>query len=100
MGTEVRTSKQLTMTTQPYLLDVPKNRTKLDVWKERHGVAVRLIPEDTNYLSATPEYHEATVRHAGNTFTVGTGPTEEDACMEVAEKLRLPWLQSINQSDL
>jgi len=79
------------------LAEVPIFRTKLEVWKEKYGVVTDPIPPhpsdapDADRWRAFRSYYDDYIAH---------GITEEDACMDLAENLRLPWLQSIAQSDL
>lgn len=77
--------------TQLPLLDVTPNRTRLSIWKERHGVQTDPIlhphPCDEDRWRAFQDYYADDIGH---------GVTEEDACFALAEKLRLPWLESVN----
>lgn len=75
------------------LLDVPRNRTKLEVWKERHGIWTQpSSPEVDGFVGFASGKKGA--------LESDTGEDEEASCFATAERLRLPWLESISQKDL
>ena len=81
------------------LLDVPQNRTKLEVWKERQGVHAWFLEPFPHVDS----FHWEALRwpsHGGTNGVFGYGHTEEEACFDFATKHRLPWLETITQKDL
>jgi hypothetical protein len=79
------------MSEQPDLLTVPTNRTRLQLWKERHGVTTELFPPSLGDLG--PVWFASV--YAGDVPLAQKGDTEEDACFVLAEKLRLPWLENV-----
>lgn len=100
------------MTTQPLLLDVPRNQTRLDRWKQLHDVTTMDWPE----LPLTEAYDEDRPCH-GQTWCcyqetknagafswssligegIGAGMTEEDACFDWAERNGVPWTEGLER---
>jgi len=78
------------MSEQIPLLEVPPNRTKLEIWKARYFVTAENKPD----LAYDPDCKLdwiAFIRIGDSAL----GATEEDACFALAEKLKLPWLESV-----
>jgi len=105
---------------QPLLFDVPKNRKKLDVWKEKHEVKSWHEPDwETPWVCIQPKLMEKLygcygaradmhlaemAMHIGRLITdgeyMGEGHSEEEACYWLAKQRGLPFLESITQEEL
>lgn len=100
---------------------MPTNRTKLDVWKERHGVWTHnsgALDGDRAWLAVAAKQFIADLDvekdEATNLFELmanycrlidelgynAEAADEESACFALAQKRGLPWLESITQKDL
>jgi len=98
--------------------DLPRNKTRLDVWKELHGAITHCAgfpkPSPTNWAATTraildsyaggygvkkgddfPTVCAHVQRLLAEAEQIGYGATEEDACFALAQYQRMPWLESI-----
>ncbi len=77
------------------LIEVPQtHRPKLEVWKERHRVFTDPIlyphPNEDDRWRAFKSYYGDDICH---------GVTEEAACLSLAQRLGIPFLESISTED-
>lgn len=105
------------------LFDVPPDRRpKLEVWKEKHGVRTHHSPsfphEESQWLAVSfdafvknmsvpaaeaidvPTLYSNWCRIVNEFGYDASGPTESDACFELAQKLKLPWLEFLTAEEL
>lgn len=108
------------MTTQPLLLDVPRNQTRLDRWKQLHGVetycSTVFLEDDDRWVSVCkpqlvkafgayginsemnlPEIFSHVCRLIDDAGYAGYGASEEIACFHLAESLQMPWTEGLER---
>lgn len=63
--------------------DLPRNKTRMEIWKEAHGVK--------SSVSDIPDVPENKWFAYSEKENMCFGASEEDACFNLAERMKLPW---------